>query len=164
MLKLGQVVTAFAFQAIASWLLSAILEVFLPDWPSHPKPRDASTVRRSLSTIASLREVRRFGHDFSHFPQWVREQTLRLSNTINELREEARRVEHDFPNLTQRIREMALRLSNILNEHHEETSDAPHELPQTELQKNIRKRQEARDIVAKILYFGSLKQGFPEHR
>jgi hypothetical protein len=120
-------------------VLSALLELFLPDVLSHPELRDARNARRSLFTLASLRE-------------------------------EIHRVEHDISRLTERIGEKASpfkQLSTVLGVLHEEgreyvrqvaTNDAPHELPHRELQEDIHERsprQEARKIVAEILYFSS---------
>jgi hypothetical protein len=102
------IVTAFAFQAITSWLLSAVPELFLPDVLSHPKLRDARNARRSLFTLASLREeARRLERDISYLAGRIREKAphfTQLSATLNALHKKA---ENMYGRLPPRMRLMS---------------------------------------------------------
>jgi len=132
-------VTAFAFQAVTSWFLSAVLELFLPDPLSHRSLRTARSVRRSLFSLTSLRkEIGRIDEDLRHLTHQLEEKArhvLELSTSLTSLAEEARRHLHDLT-----------------------TVNAPHEVPHASIQENMHERsprQEARSVVAEILYFSS---------
>lgn len=131
--------TAFAFQAIASGVLSGILDVTLPDPLNHGSLRTTRPVRRSLFSLASLRdEIQRIEQDLAHLTHQVKDKAQRfhqLSSILATLREDARRYLQDMTE-----------------------TNRSQEVPQSLVLENICERsprQEARSVVAEILYSSS---------
>jgi hypothetical protein len=132
-------VTAFAFQAVGSWALSAILEVILPDLLGHGPLRPTRPVRRSLFRLASFRdEIERIEQDLHILTHWVDEKEQhfrRLFTDLTTLREGAQKYIQEFAKI-----------------------NSPLELHETHVLENIHERsprQKARSVVAEILYFSS---------
>lgn len=106
---------------------------------SHGSLSTASSVRRSLFSLTSLRkEIERIGEDLRHLSYQLEEQArhvMELSTSLTSLEEEARRHLRDLIRV-----------------------NSPHEAPHALIQENMHERspwQEARSVVAEILYFSS---------
>lgn len=130
--------TAFTLQAIASWALSGILEVVLSDPSDHRPQRTIHAVRLPLS-LASLRnEIARVEQDLAHIAREVQDKVQQfgqLSTILTTIRGDALRIIWD-----------------ILE------TNGSQEINQTLVQENVQERssrQEARSVVAEILYFSS---------
>lgn len=134
--KAGQIVSAFAFQAVASWVLSVILEVVLADPLNHGSLHATRPVRRGLSSVTLLcSEFEKFEKDLVHMVEENVRHVRQLSKILFTLREDGRRQLH---NLAAKSRSQ--------------------NVPQTLVEENIHEgspRQEARKVVAEILYFSS---------
>ncbi|MCJ1232885.1 hypothetical protein MMC14_000839 [Varicellaria rhodocarpa] len=133
------VVSAFAFQSVASFILSVILDVVLRDPLNHESLHTIRPVRRSIFGITSLGdEIRKIEQDLTRLSHQVKEKAhhFRSSSTVlASLREDTQRYLQDFR-------------QTVLSQ----------EVPQKLLQENIYERsprQEARSIVADILYMSS---------
>jgi hypothetical protein len=124
------------FQAIASWILSVILEVVLADPLNHTSLHDTRSVRKSLFSVAFLHdEVERLQQDFGHLIGENANHLRQLSIILGTLRKD--------------------RKTHL--EHLTKTKRSP-KVPQTLVEENIHEyspRQEARKAVAEILYFSS---------
>jgi hypothetical protein len=127
------------FQAIASWVLSGILDAILPDPLNHGPLNTAQPYGRNLLSLTSLRdEVKRVQQDITYLAHVVADKTRqfrKLSTIVATLREDARKQLQDL--------EVTIRSQNV---------------PQRPVEDSIDKdspRQEARKVVAEILYFSS---------
>lgn len=134
------VVTAFAFQAISGFILSIILHIMQAVILNHASLHAARPVRRSLSSLASLRdEVQRIEQDLIH--------------SIHPT--------HQAEKITQHFRDPPGTLC-ALHEHAREkmqnlVQNMCQELPQTFVDENIHESRslQARSIIADIVYFSS---------
>lgn len=116
-----------------------MLDVMLPDPLDHGSLRTIRSVRRSLFSLASLRdEIQKIEHDLAHPTGQVEDKAQRfrqLSSNLAALREDAQRYLQD---LTETNRSQEVPQSLVLENIYERSP-----------------RQEARSVVAEILYTSS---------
>jgi hypothetical protein len=127
------------FQAIASWVLSGILDAILPDPLNHGSLNTTQPYRRNLLSLSLLHdEVERIQKDITYLARVVQDKAHRfkqLSTIVANIREDSRRQWQDLV--------ATIRSQNV-----------PQRLVEDSIDKDS-PRQEARKIVAEILYFSS---------
>ena len=139
----NQVITAFTFQAIASWIFSFLLDVFLPNPPDQGLDRgsvrlhDTRPPHRSLLSITALRdEIHLIEQDFSRLADRIAEQIQQKPSTT--LATISKSIEEYYEDFVQMTRSKD-KVQDLLQEAASEQSP----------------RQVARSIVAEVLYTSS---------